>query len=106
MTFEFLDKFEKLLHAKLVSLAVKKGNDNRTWLYSDEVQRTFGWCDSQGIIYSSHLHGCLQVFDADKQIIASVRTLGDAMGTRRWDFYFIVPLDLAEKALLLGALPE
>jgi hypothetical protein len=105
MTLEFLDKFEKLLMAKLASLAVK-GDGHRTWLYSDEVQRTFGWCDIQGIGCSSHLHHCLQVFDAKKQIIASVRVLGDAMGTRRWDFYFIVPLDLAKKALLLGALPE
>lgn len=105
MTLEFLDKFEKLLQEKLVSI-VKPRQDNRTWLYRDEIEKTFDWCDSQGIGRSPHLHHCLQAFDADKELIASVRVFDDAMGNRRRDFYFIVPLDLAEKTLLLNALPE
>jgi len=114
MTFQFLEKFEKLLLKKLESLALQGHDDtlsavvegDRRFLYRNEIEKTFNWCGSQGIGYSPHLHRCLQLFDADKELIASVRVWDDAMGERRSDFYFIVPLDMAEKVLMLDVFPD
>jgi hypothetical protein len=101
---KFIRNFEDLLRQKLVSLVDTPDKHTHIKIFTDEVKKTYDWCERHGIVHCWHLHEAIQTFEASKNLIARL-SLGTAV-MEDMDTFFIVPLDLVEKALLLGELPE
>jgi hypothetical protein len=100
---KFIRKFEELLQKKLVSLVDHPDRRYPHEIFTNEVEKTYDWCRIHGIFHSWHFHEHIQLYEPGKNVIARV-DVSKAMG--KIDAFFLVPLELAEKALLLGELPE
>lgn len=112
-TMNLISDFEEMLEKKLKSVS---GGDRvadyrlaSSWSPSAEpkwgkdLQPVFDWCEIHNIRPFWNLYKCVQFFDKENELIVrlSVPTPNGFA-----DLHFIVPLEFAEKVLVLGEFPE
>ena len=80
---------------KLEGILTRK---TQTW----ETDRLDDWCERHGVqwFWEWEQHLFLQMFDKEKNVISLVH--GNTSSKR----YFVVPIDLFEKSILLGDMPD
>lgn len=104
MDLKLIRRFEDLLEDKLVQIVKLVDHDyNRTYIFTDQVKLAYDWCGRHGIAQLWDLHECVQVYEKGKNVIAKVLV---HTATSCVSAYFIVPLELVEKSLLLDSLPD
>ena len=97
-TIDLISNFEKMLEKKLKSI-----EGDGPWGSLENLQPIWDWCEIHKIRPFWTLYKCVQFFDKENELIVrlSVPTPKGPV-----DLHFIVPLEFAEKVVVLGGFPE